>query len=537
MKKYALILALAAGLAAPAHAAQIDVDKATIAEINAAFDAGTLTSEQLVQMYLARIEAYDRQGPKLRAVITLNRKALETARALDAERKAKGKRSLMHGIPIVLKDNMDTNDMPTTAGSVFLEGWIPPKDAFVVKKLRDAGAIILAKVNLSEFATGGVNSSLGGQSLNPHDLSRTPSGSSGGTGVAVSAAYAQLGFGTDTGGSIRGPSASNGVVGLKTSMGLVSRGGVIPLTLSFDTVGPLARNVSDIAAVLNVVAGPDPGDATTRGVKPEADYMKFLKTDAFKGARIGVGRDFMGQDPEVDWAIEAALDTMKAGGATIVDVKFPKWVLDVKQEYYMALRYPEFAAQVTEYLSHTGPGYPKSISDLIDRAKKYQSVGTGGVGPNPSRWFVFKREAEAAGLDSYQYKSVKEFGLPAIAAVVKGMFAAEKLDAIVYPTSSRRPGLTAMAETSAIGGGGATVIANLSGIPDLIVPAGFTSDDLPVGISFWGPQFSEAKLIALGYSFEQATLVRRLPVHAPPLAGQIVSVNETAPAARAKAGQ
>jgi amidase len=209
----------------------------------------------------------------------------------------------------------------------------------------------------------------------------------------------------------------------------------------------------------------------------------------------------------------------------------------VRQEYYMALRYPEFASQVTEYLSRTGPGYPKSIGELIERAKKYQSMGAGGVGPNPSRWFVFKREAEAKGLDSYQYKAVKEFGLPSVRAVVNGIFETEKLDAIVYPTSLRRPGLVAMAEPSAIGGSGASVIANLSGIPDLIVPAGFTSDDLPIAISLWGPHFSEGKLLALGYSFEQATLVRRLPVHTPPLAGQIVSVDERAPPARAKAGQ
>ncbi len=522
MKRFGVIAALAFALAAPAAAAPVDIDKATVADINAAFDAGTLTSEQLVGMYLARIEAYDRQGPKLHAVITLNKNALETARALDAERKAKGKRSALHGIPIVLKDNFDTSDMPTTAGSVLLDGWVPADDAFVVKKLRAAGAIILAKVNLSEFATGGANSSLGGQSRNPHDLARTPAGSSGGTGVAVAAAYGQIGFGTDTGGSVRGPSAANGIVGLKPTMGLVSRDGIIPLALSFDTAGPMTRSVYDIAAVLGVIAGADPADAVTKTGKPEADYTKFLTTGAFKGARIGVGRDFMEQDPEVDWAIEAALDVMRAQGATIVDVKLPKWLLDVRQEYYMAIRYPEFAAQVTEYLSHTGPGYPKSIGELIERAKKYQTLGTGGVGPNPSRWFVFKREAEAAGLESYNYKAVKEFGLPAVRAVVNGVFETEKLDAIVYPTSGRRPGLLATAETTAIGGGGPSVIANLSGIPDLIVPAGFTSDDLPVAISFWGPAFSEAKLLSLGYSFEQATMIRRLPVHAPPIAGQVI---------------
>src|SRR5215510_8196037 len=247
-----------------AAAKDIDLDRATIADLNAAFNAGTLTAEKLVQLCIARIQAYDRQGPSLHAVITLNPKAIETARALDAERKAKGPRSPLHGIPIVLKDNYDTGDMPTTGGSVLLEGWQPPDDAFVVKKLRDAGAIIIAKVNMSEFASGPAKSSLGGQSLNPHDLTRTPSGSSGGTGVAIAAAYASVGLGTDTGGSIRGPSTSNGIVGLKPTLGLLSRSGIIPLALSFDTGGPMARNVYDIAAALGLMTGVDPADAATK---------------------------------------------------------------------------------------------------------------------------------------------------------------------------------------------------------------------------------------------------------------------------------
>jgi len=287
----------------------------------------------------------------------------------------------------------------------------------------------------------------------------------------------------------------------------------------------MARNVSDIASVLSVIAGVDPADAVTKTGKAEADYTKFLKTGAFKGARIGIARDFMGQHAEIDWSIEAALDVMREQGATIVDVKFPKWVLDARQEYYMTLRYPEFATQVTEYLSHTGPGYPKSLTELIEKAKKYQSMGTGGVGPNPSRWFVFKKEAEAAGIDTASYKAVKEHGLPGVRMVVNGLFEANKLDAIVYPTSGRPPGLIASTDSpSAIGGGGPSVIANLSGIPDLIVPAGFTSDDLPIAISFWGPLFSEPKLLSLGYSFEQATMARRLPVNTPPLAGQTLNV-------------
>src|SRR5881409_3366048 len=309
-----------------ASAKDIDLDRATIADLNAAFNAGTLTSEKLVQLCIARIQAYDREGPSLPAVMTLNSKAIETARALDAERKAKGPRSPLHGIPVVLKDNYDTFDMPTTGGSILLEGSIPSKDAFVVKKLRDAGAIILAKLNMSEFASGGTYSSLGGQSLNPHDLSRGPSGSSGGTGVAVAAAYAPIGMGTDTGGSIRGTSTSNGIVGLKPTHGLLSRSGIIPLALSFDTGGPMARSVYDVAVALGVMTGVDAADAATKkseGVL-RTNYTKELRADALNGARIGVARDFLGSDADVDWVVESALEAMRKAGATVVDVHYPK---------------------------------------------------------------------------------------------------------------------------------------------------------------------------------------------------------------------
>ena len=263
MPAFAALLIVVVALA-PARAARtIDFDAMTIADIGRAFDSGALTSEKLVQLCLARIQAYDRQGPSLHAVMTLNPKALDTARALDAERKSNGPRSPLHGIPIVLKDNYNTADLATTGGSLLLEGSVPRDDAFVVKKLRAAGAIVLAKVNMSEFASGPARSSLGGQSLNPHDLTRSPSGSSGGTGVAVAAAYAPLGMGTDTGGSIRGPSTSNGIVGLKPTHGLLSRSGIIPLSLTFDTGGPMARSVTDVAMALGVMTGVDPSDAAT----------------------------------------------------------------------------------------------------------------------------------------------------------------------------------------------------------------------------------------------------------------------------------
>jgi len=530
MKRYLMLAALALALVVstrPTSAAKtVDFDALTIADINRAFDAGALTSERLVQLCLARIEAYDRQGPALRAVLTLNPKAVETARALDAERKAKGARSPLHGIPVVLKDNYNTADLPTTGGSVLLEGSMPREDAFVVKKLRAAGAIVLAKLNMSEFASGPARSSLGGQTLNPHDLTRTPSGSSGGTGVAIAAAYAPFGLGTDTGGSIRGPSTSNGIVGLKPTHGLLSRSGIIPLSLTFDTGGPMARSVADVAAALGVMTGVDPADAATKKSEGrfEQDYTKYLKADALKGARIGVARDFLGADADVDWVIDAALDAMRQSGASIVDVRYPKWLLDAKQEFYNAIRRPEFHAQIAEYLKTTGPGYPKTLEEMIERAAKFNAVRADGAGPNPGRWTLFKREAESGTLDDYRYTSVYTHGLPMVRAAVEGMLAAQKLDAIVYPTSPRRPAMIADSGAPTPATPSPTDIANLTGFPDLIVPAGFTGDNLPVGISFFGAAFSEPKLLALGYSFEQATHARRRPVHTPARPGDAVAV-------------
>jgi amidase len=367
---------------------------------------------------------------------------------------------------------------------------------------------------------------------NPWNLDMVPGGSSGGSAVAVAAFHAPFGLGTDTGGSIRGPSTSNGIVGLKPTLGLMSRSGIIPLSLSFDTGGPMARSVSDIAVALGIIAGIDAADAATKKSegKLETDYTKHLKADALKGARIGIARDFLGADPDVDWVMDASLDAMRKAGATIVDVRYPKWLLDSKQEFYNAIRRPEFHAQIAEYLKTTGPGFPKTLEEMIERANRFNAVRADGAAPNPARWTLFKREAESGTLDDYRYTSVRDHGLPMVRAAVEGMLAAQRLDAIVYPTSPRRPGM--IAETGAPAGGtpgldvraSATDIANLTGFPDLIVPAGFTGDNLPVGISFFGPAFSEPKLLALGYSFEQATHARRRPVHTPARPGESISV-------------
>ncbi len=519
----ALVLGLLLSTASAARAQRaIDLDAATITELNAAFDAGTLSSVKLVTRFLARIAAYDQHGPAIHAVLTLNPKALETARALDAERKAKGKRSPLHGIPVVLKDNYDTRDMPTTGGSVLLEGYVPARDAVLVQKLRDAGAIVLAKVNMSEFASSGAYSSLGGQTRNPHDVAYSPGGSSGGTGAAVAAAFAQFGLGTDTGGSLRGPASVNGIAALKPTHGLLSRSGIIPLALSFDTGGPMARSVTDVAIALGALTGIDAADTATRRSEghAERDYTKYLQANALKGARIGIARDFTGFDTDVDWIMESSLEAMRKAGATIVDVRFPTWMLEVKGAWYNAVRFPEFPPQIADYLRHTPSGYPKSLAEMIERARGLSSLGANGTAPNASRWAKFVNELASGSTDDYRYRSVRDHALPMMRDVVNGLLAANQLDAIVYPTQSVKAERIDATENSAAPD--AMNIANLTGFPDLMVPAGFSDNRLPIGISFLGTAWSEPRLIALGYSFEQLTRARRRPTTTPALPGEAV---------------
>ncbi len=539
----AIALSVAMAFAPFAQAATLDLTTATIADVQAALETRKLSSEKLTAAYLARIKAYDKQGPAINAVITVNPNAIREARALDRERRAGKVRGPLHGIPVLVKDNYNTADMPTTAGSQLLAGSIPPADAFVVKKLRDAGAIIIAKVNLNEFAgSGGMTngekdpeiaklgraqagfSSMGLQTLNPHALDRVPSSSSGGTGASVAAAFGQFGLGTDTGGSVRGPSSVNGIVGLKTSYGLVSRAGIVPLSLSLDTAGPMARSVSDLAAALSVMAGVDPADPTTQMSvgKAEADYTKFLKPGALKGARIGIGRDFMGADPAVDKITEDAIATLKSLGADIVDpIRVPDYLLQARGGIYALLVNSEFKAQITDYLQTLKPGFPRSFDEIValanDPATKYRS---------PEKAYGLKySQAHAVGLDTPTYLALRDQQLPAMRAGVEALFAANKVDAILAPTNSRPAQLIAEPRRGGGGAGGDSPgnLTNESWVPEMVVPAGMTPDGLPVTISFVGPAFSEAKLIGYAYNFEQATKAIKVPKNTPALKSDIIS--------------
>ncbi|WP_340648337.1 amidase family protein [Pseudoxanthomonas winnipegensis] len=545
MTRYPLrraLLWLTLALIAPAFAAApLDLETATVTQLEAAMADGALTSETLVRAYLARIAAYDKQGPTINAVIALNPKALREARRLDRERKAGQVRGPLHGIPVVLKDNIDTFDLPTTAGSSLLAGSLPPDDAFIVKRLRAAGAIVLAKVNLSEFAAGGGSvggsrdpavlkagavpngySSLGGQTRNPHALDYGPSGSSGGTGAAIAAAFAQFGLGTDTRSSVRGPSSVNGIVGLKPTNGLLSRDGIVPLALSLDTAGPMARSVADIAVALNVMAGVDPDDAMTSRSQGhvQRDYAASLRQGALKGARIGIARDFGGCDAGVDAVFEQAVQALRGLGAETVDFHYPRYLLDAKDDLYFTITQSEFKAQIADYLKTTAPRYPKTLDDL---ARLASDPRTGY--PSPQKAYGFRyTNTVALALDDPVYLTARQQGMALVKASLDAMLEKYRLDAIVYlsvPTAASpiqppanpqpvKPGDTAFD------------LANLSGYPDLVVPAGMTPNGLPVSVSFLGPAFSEARLLGYGYDFEQATQARRLPRYTPMLASDTV---------------
>lgn len=522
-------IATAISTAMPAAADTFELQEATIAEIQTAMEAGALTSVELVQLYLNRIEAYEAQGPAINALITVNSDALETAAVMDAARDAGNMMGPLHGIPIILKDNYDTADMPTTAGSDVLAAAIPPDDAFVVQRLRSAGAIILAKANMSEFAAsyGRLGySSLGGLTLNPYNLGRDASGSSSGTAAAIAANFAVLGTGSDTAGSIRGPSAVAGLVGIKPTLGLISRDGIVPLTLSFDVAGPMARTVTDAAIALGVMAAPDPADPRTLESETVAieDYTQFLDPSALQGVRIGLAQDFMGGNPEVDALTMRAIAQLEALGATVIPISLPE-ALQSPWGYLAPAWEHEFKPQIEAYLATLPGPFPKSLQGLID-ASLAPAIADSETPVNPARVESFQAMVETAGLADTGLLYSLSNELPLVRQTLLDTLRTNEISALVYPTMAcpASPVYTVEADPTYVCNVGdpysAGYLANASGFPDITVPMGFTEAGLPLGLSFMAEAYSEPRLLGFAYAYEQATQMRRSPATTPPLPGE-----------------
>jgi amidase len=495
---------------AGAPADTFELRETTIAKLQAGLHQGRWTSRRLVELYVDRIRDLDRKGPTLRSVIEVNPEAGAIADRLDEERRAKRVRGPLHGVPILIKDNIDTADaMRTTAGSLALAESTAPRDAFLVERLREAGAIVLGKTNLSEWAnfrstksTSGW-SARGGQCRNPYVLDRNPCGSSSGSGVAVSANLAAAAVGTETDGSILCPSNNCGLVGIKPTVGLVSRAGIIPIAATQDTAGPMARTVEDAALLLSVLAGPDPRDPAT-APRGEADYTKHLDPNGLKGARLGIARRFFGFNERVDGLIAAAIDVLRQQGAEIVDPADLPTHGQYDDAEFTVLLY-EFKVGLEAYLASLGAGVPvKTLKDLIAFNEREAEREMPYFGQD-----IFLKAEATTGLEAPAYREAlqkcrslsRERGIDAL-------LAAHRLDAIVAPTGG--PAWT----TDLINGdhftGGSSSPAAVAGYPAVTVPAGFVRE-LPVGLTFFGRAWSEGTLIRLAYGFEQATHHRRAP--------------------------
>jgi amidase len=487
-------------------------DEATVSAIHAALAAGTVTCVQVVQAHLRRIEAYDDRGPALKAIISINAAALETAAAFDrlGHANAAAVRPL-HCVPVILKDNFDTADMPTTGGSVTLARSIPLRDAFVVRKLRDAGAIILAKANMTELALGGTTaSSLGGQTRNPYDLTRTPGGSSGGTGAALAASFGVVGTGSDTGQSVRSPASAQSLVGLRPTRGLISRSGIIPVSTTQDEAGPIARTVEDAARLLDVMAGYDPDDPITAfgAHRIPRTYTAFLDRDALKGARIGVLTEFFGRESvheDVNAVVEEAIRKMSAAGASVIRITIPS--LDRLTRDIQVADY-EAKTAFNHYLSALGPRAPvKTFDEFVARAEFHPAI----KGPLEAERRI------ADGLNDPEYKS-RLLRRQDLRQAIMSVMAAQRLDAILYPHQRRL--VVPIGEEQVERNG---VLSNSTGFPAITFPAGFSPASataplgVPIGVELLGPEWSEPRLLALAFAFEQAARVRRPPASTPPL--------------------
>jgi amidase len=507
----------AAGVAQVAGAANVDGGAASsildagVHEQQAQMAAGKLSAKSLVQQYLARIAAIDKAGPRINAVIELNPDAIAIAEQLDRERKAGKLRGPLHGIPVLIKDNIATADrMSTTAGSLALAGVRASRDAYVAHKLREAGAVIIGKTNLSEWANMRSIHSVsgwsgrGGQTRNPYALDRNTSGSSSGSGAAMAAGLATLAIGTETDGSIVSPSSTCGIVGIKPTLGLVSRSGIIPIAHSQDTAGPMTRSVADAALLLGAIAGADADDAATRdGHGKAADYAAALRTDGLRGKRIGVARNFFGSSPAIDAVIDKELAILKAQGATLVDVQVPN--VDKYGDSELEVLLAEFRPDLDAWLAGYAPHAPvKSMADIIafnDRngSRELQHFGQEHLVAAQQKPGLDDKAYRDALANNHRYS--REEGIDRI-------LKDEKLDALVAPT-----GGTAWLTDYINGdhyGGSFSSPAAVAGYPHVTVPAGFVAG-LPVGISFVGTAWTEASLIGMAYAYEQASMRRRAP--------------------------
>ena len=483
-------------------AAQIEVAEATIRELQEAMASGRTTSAEITAAYLARIETYDRAGPKLNSILRLNPNALAEAEALDRERASRGPRGPLHGIPVVLKDNYDTFDMPTSAGTLALAGLRPPDDGLQVRKLREAGVVILGKTNMHELASGITTiASLGGQTLNPYDPTRNPGGSSGGTGAAIAASFAAIGWGSDTCGSIRIPAAHNNLVGLRPTKGLSSIDGIAPLSHTQDVGGPLARTIEDLAIALDATIGADPADPATGLLDGRAlpDFVSSLDGEALRGARIGVFEPLFGdegEDAAVGGIVRDALRRMEASGAVIVTVDMPEAQDLIARSGVIG---HEFKWDLMDYLAGVPEAPVASLSEIIELGLVHDAViGTMRLWDRPEQ-----RDTEEYRAALVARESLKE-------AVLAEMNS-RSLDALVYPPIRR-----VAARIGEPQRGSSCQLSAHTGLPALSLPAGWT-DELPVGMELLGRPFDDARLLALGYAFEQANDVRRSPTITPAL--------------------
>ena len=497
-----------------AQARSFDLLTATIADIHAAVDAGALTYERLVGLYLKRIEAYDKQGPSLRAVLAINPRAAEIARDLDAERKAKGRRSLLHGIPIALKDNIDTVGMPTTGGNAMFANSHAASDATVAQRLRDAGAIIFIKTNMDEMAQSTVGlSTVGGQTLNPYDLTKGPGGSSGGTGVAVAAGFATAGLGTETGISVRSPASNNALVGIVPSRGLVSRAGVIPISFTQDRIGPLAKSVADASILLTQMRGFDADDLTTAEnlERPVPVYTAWSAT-GLRGKRIGVLRDMFRRGDVVaagNAQIEKQLELMRAQGTIVVDglatgIDLLGLMPTLRVNSY------ELQQAVDSYLRRRGPASPaKTFAELYASGKWLK----GGVLETR-----FHETMKAGNLETNVEYQSRLANQKMVKQLLVGLMDRYGVDALVYPVKP----LSAPKVGSADDGPRDNNISAVTGLPAIVVPAGMDAEGLPLSIEILGRPFTETVLLQLAQAYEQASKHRVPPKSTPPLPGETI---------------